>query len=637
MTTYFKQIGNLLYRILVLIVLYSLSRLFFFCINYQTFSGNDAFGILKVFFYGIRFDYSSIIQYNLLFILLYLLPFNVVYSRWYYRIVDFFFYVVNFFLLLTNFVDAEYFKYTGKRSTADLFNYIFLSNDVAVLLPQFLKDFWYIGLVWVVSVLAGILLLKRLPFRSQQHAFNSRSWIFAGVLTILVWGILFLGARGTGLKPIRIITAARYSDSQNIPLLLNTPFSILHTIQAEIIKPIQYFDDTTMNKIYTPEQVIEGNKPKRKVNVMIIILESFSKEFIGYLNGGKGYTPCFDSIMSKGLVFENAMANGKRSIEAVPALLAGLPSFTDESYISSRYSGNKLLALPSLLKAEGYHTSFFHGGRNGTMSFDEFSHVSGIENYYGLNEYTGPEAFDGNWGIYDEEFLQFYAGKLNSFPQPFFTAVFTLSSHNPYTIPEKHKNDFKDTPNELVRSIRYADFALGKFFQTISKSSWFKNTVFVFSADHTATEQSKRYANRAGMFRIPIVYYFPGDTAIHGRSLRVTQQSDVMPSLLDYMGIHNPFVAFGTSVFSKEKGFAVNYLGGIYQYYAGDYMLSFDGEKSTALYNITRDQTLKKNILKDSVLIVTSMEPKLKAVIQQYNSRILRNRMVTIRNENVTR
>lgn len=627
---YFRQIGNLLYKLFILLVLYSLSRFLFYFVNYHQFSSNSFGSLFKVFFFGIRFDFTVVIYYNMIFMLLYWLPFNFVHHK-YYRITwNILFYAGNFFLLLFNFTDCEYFKYTGKRTTADIFSYIFLSNDVGILIPQFLKDFWYLVLCFLTAVVGGIYFMKKIPFgNAESYKFSIKAKFIAGLTTILLLGILFVAARGTGLKPVNIITASRYTTSQNIPLIQNTPFTILLTIDNPDVKPVTYFSPSELSKIYTPEHKVVQNKPKHYDNVVVIILESFSKEFIGALNGGKGYTPCFDSIIQQGLVFENAFANGKRSIEAVPAIFAGIPAFTDESYISGRFCNNELVTLPDILNEEGYHTSFFHGGRNGTMGFDEFCHIAGIQNYYGLNEYKGPSAFDGTWGIYDEEFLQYYAKELDKMPQPFFSTVFTLSSHHPYRIPEKYKDRFTNSSNELTRSIRYSDFALGKFFQTISKTTWYKHTLFIFTADHTAKEQSAFYGTRAGIFRIPIVYFHPGDSTIHGVSQRVTQQTDIMPSVLDYLGINKPYLAFGTSIFSeKANGFASSYLGGIYQYFQGDYMLMFNGEKNLGLYELSKDKMLQNNLLQDSVNRAARMEVKLKALIQQYNYRLLNNKMI---------
>ena len=599
-------------------------------INQSAFGGNSGSDLFKIFFYGIRFDYSVVIQFNLLFILLYLLPFNFVHHKYYQIAVNSLFCIGNFFFLLLNFADAEYFKYTGKRSTADLFGYLFLSNDTLLLVPQFLKDFWYIVLIWISTIVLYIKLVAWYPFKKAlNYSFNIKSWIITGLLFFLVPGILFIGARGTGLKPIMIISAARYTTPQNIPLLLNTSFTILHTLKEGPVKPIVYFDKDRLNAIYNPEQQIHPHHPKRINNVVIIILESFSREFVGALNDNKGYTPCLDSIIHNGLVFENAFANGKRSIEAVPAILAGLPTLSDDSYITSRFSGNKIEGLPAILSKEGYHTSFFHGGRNGTMGFDEFSRVAGIQHYYGLNEYKGLKAFDGTWGIFDEEFLQYFAKELNTIPQPFFSCVFTLSSHHPYKVPDKYNDKFNNSPDKLIRAVRYADFALGEFFKTASAQPWFKNTLFIFSADHTAAEQSKLSVTRVGLFRIPIIFYHPGDTSLHGRSKRVTQQTDIMPSVIDYLGIDKPFLAFGSSVFQENTfTFADNYLGGIYQYFEGNYMLMFDGEKSRALYQYSLDKMLKKNILKTSAGTAAGMEHKFKAIIQQYNYRLLNNKMI---------
>jgi len=628
---YFRQIGNLLYKLFILLALYFVSRLLFYFINLQAFSFDSMGDLIKIFFFGTRFDFTVVIYYNLLFILLYLLPFNFVHHKYYRRVWNILFYTGNFFLLLFNFIDCEYFKYTGKRTTADIFSYILLSDDVKVLIPQFLKDFWYLAICFAVVVFGGVYLMNKRPFQHiDNYKFHVKSGTLAGLSGILLIGILFIGARGTGLKPVNIITASRYTTSQNIPLIQNTPLTILLTVDNPNVKPVSYFDQKEVPKIYTPEHNNVATKQRRFDNVIIILLESFSKEFIGALNGGKGYTPCFDSIIHQGLVFENAFANGKRSIEAVPAIFAGLPAFTDESYISSRFCNNQLVTLPDILDQEGYHTSFFHGGRNGTMGFDEFCHIAGIQHYYGLNEYKGPPAFDGTWGIYDEEFLQYYAKELDKMPQPFFSTVFTLSSHHPYRIPEKYKDRFTNSPNELIRSVRYSDFALGKFFQTISKEPWYKHTLFIFSADHTAKEQSLLYGTRAGIFRIPIVYFHPGDTTIHGVSARVTQQTDIMPSVLDYLGIQKPFLAFGSSIFSeKTNGYATNYLGGIYQYFQGNYMLMFNGEKNLGLYELTKDKMLRNNLLKDSANLANQLDVKLKAIIQQYNYRLLNNKMIT--------
>ena len=629
MTNYYRQILQLLYKLLVILFLYTLCRVLFFVLNYNHFYNNSLPELLKVFFFGIRFDYSVVIFFNLSFIVLYLLPFRFVKHKVFSGFLGTLFFVINFFLLCTNLIDCEYFKYTSKRSTDDLFNFIFLSRDVIRLLPKFLHDFWYLGLALLLFIFLYWYLLRINPWRNiETSTISVRNKFIITILFILVPGILFLAARGLKLKPIGFLTAYRYTNSQNIPLLINTPFSILQTYNNEHLKPISYFDTTTVKCIYNPEHYPRVNEIHRNDNIVIIILESFSKEFIGSLTGKKTYTPHLDSIINKGLVFENTFANGRQSIQAIPAILAGLPALTDDAFITSRYSIDKLIALPEILKNNGYSTAFFHGGHNGTMGFDEFSKSAGINEYYGFNEYHGPEANDGNWGIYDEEYLQYVAKKLSGFKQPFFGCMFTLSSHHPYKIPDKFTRVFNNTPEKLIKSIRYADYALGKFFSTISKLPWYNNTLFILVADHTAREGSWHEGNNAEIYRIGLIFFHPGDSSLRGRSLRISGQTDIMPSVIDYLGIQTPYMAFGNSVFDNtSQSFSVNFLSGVYQLFQGNYVLAFDGEKCINLYNFSNDSMLKNNLITDSTILTKLMENKLKAIIQQHNNRILNNKL----------
>src|SRR5690554_8103416 len=105
--------------------------------------------------------------------------------------------------------------------------------------------------------------------------------------------------------------------------------------------------------------------------------------------------------------------------------------------------------MPKILKKNGFHTFFFHGAFNGSQNFDQYAAVAGFDRYYGKNEYKGPESFDGKWGVFDEDFLQFFAKEITTFNQPFFTTLFTISSHAPFTIPEKYKGKF---PKEIGRA-----------------------------------------------------------------------------------------------------------------------------------------------------------------------------------------
>jgi len=623
---YQKRILTVLIRFIVLLVLYQFGRLSFLLINQSYFNAITNSQILTVFYRGMLFDMSAICNISFVIFLAYLIPIPFIFNKKYIKVVDIVFIVTVFLQMLFNFIDCEYFKFINKRTTFDILKNLFLSDDAFILLPRFIFDFWFIPLLWLAFSFLGIWIIKKADKKVDLLEYSvKKHWlIWAIPQFIIIVALVIIGIRGIGFKPIQLITASKFTNTANFPLIYNTPFTILHTMKGDALKQEHYFDEKRSVSLFNPIVNYEKAGDTKKENVVVIILESFSFDYIGSLSHSKGYTPFLDSIIGQSLAFDNAFANGKKSIEALPSIFASIPNLLEEPYITSQYGGNTIKGLPSVLKEQGYSTSFFHGGRNGTMGFDNFCKAAGMEHYFGMNEYVGPEAYDGDWGIKDEEFLQFYAKQLHSFHQPFFSSVFTLSSHHPYTVPDKYKSRFKGGKMPIYKAIQYADYSLQQFFKTISKEDWFKNTLFVFTADHAAQEEDYSHKKNADLFRIPIIIYHPGDENMKGLKHQIVQQTDIMPSILDYLNIKGSYVCFGKSVFdSSASRLAVQYLGGVYSIFEGNYSLSFNGE-----------QFLEKTVLCDSTNTELSketellMQQSLKSIIQQFNDRLIRNKMV---------
>jgi phosphoglycerol transferase MdoB-like AlkP superfamily enzyme len=367
-----------------------------------------------------------------------------------------------------------------------------------------------------------------------------------------------------------------------------------------------------------------SNKP----NVVIIILESFSNEYIGYFNKGESYTPFLDSLFQQSHLFVRAYANGKRSIEGIPSVIAGMPSLSETPYISSNYSSNKIDALGSILKNKGYITSFFHGGHNGTMGFEYFTKIAGYDNYYGLNEFSGNEEdYDSKWGVFDKPFLLFSAKEISNYAKPFVASIFTLSSHHPFLLPKSYLyKGPKKIKHPILRTIKYTDDALKSFFEYAQKQAWFKNTLFVITADHTGPDLSKKASTMAGIFQIPIAYYMP-DKIKPKVDYRVTQQIDIMPTILHYLGYNSKFYAFGNSMRdSLEKGFAINYCLNTYQLFSDSLLYHYFNDESLRLLKPYSDTMLIQNWNKDYEIITKQMERKTKAIIQTYNNALIKNK-----------
>ena len=261
------------------------------------------------------------------------------------------------------------------------------------------------------------------------------------------------------------------------------------------------------------------------------------------------------------------------------------------------------------------------------MGFDSYAKMAEFDKYFGRYEYNNEKDYDGNWGIYDEEFLKYFANKLNTTKPPFFAEIFTLSSHHPYSIPKKYNNKFREGTLPIHKSIEYADFALSQFFKTAQKMSWYNNTLFIITADHTSEASHPFYQNNLGIFSIPILFFKP-DSSMKRVSSMTTQQIDIMPSVLDFLNYDKPYISFGNSVFdSTSEHFAINYINNTYQLIENGYILQFDGKQVLSLYNINKDSLLNQNLINSDIVIENYLNKKIKAIIQSYNNRLINNKM----------
>ena len=619
MTNYYQIIKIFGKRILVVVALYQLARLFFLFFNRSSFFNINA----KLFFGGLVYDLSAIGFVNLIFVLLFLMPFRFIYAPSYQKVIRILFYTVNLVVITTNFVDIEYYKFTGRRSSYNLITARGMEHEIAGLLPSFLIQFWYIPtLVILVAILFWKLMPKdvvsiRKENRTKLTIFK-QSILFFGVLAVFV----IMARGGLKAKPIRIVDAIEYSNISSSALVLNTPFCILKSIGGKetLVEP-KFYSKNELDNIFNPEFRNTPETSPLKKNVVIIILESFGDE-----NLRKGYTPFFDSLIKKSYYFKNGFANGKVSIDAVPSIMSSIPSLMNNSLISSEYALNKVYGLPKIFRKQGYKTSFFHGAFNGSQNFDKYCKVAGFEDYYGKDQYPTDTDFDGQWGVYDEEFFQFFCDKLGTFQEPFFSTIFTLTSHQPFKIPARYKGKFLKGTTVIHESIGYTDYALRKFFEKAKTQDWYGNTLFVLSADHTSAYGKGIYKTNVGKFMIPILFFDPSNPNFKGVDKKNFQQIDILPSLIDYLSIKDQVVTFGKS-FRSDRNYVVNYLDNVYNYIDDDFYLAFDGQKAIGLYNFKRDPYLKVNLIKENNTQLAKMERFIKAYIQSFKGRQIRDEL----------
>lgn len=639
-----SPLGATLYNLLMVYVVYFIARIAYLLENWSYFSPNLSFGhIMEMLAGGLVFDTSAILVTNIPYIVMMLFPLHQKETNIYQQVSKGVFLFINGLALAVNLCDAVYFRFTMRRTTTTIFSEFSNEGNLGgIFLTETLRH-WYLVLLFVFIVW----LMYRLYRTAGLHRRELVWWRYdvATLLSLAAFApFVVAGIRGgftTAVRPITISNANQYVDRPvEAALVLNTPFSIYRTIgKAVFVVPDYYQDEKEMTSVYVPIHVPNDTIPMTKKNVVVLIVESFGREYIGALNKNlengqyKGYTPNVDSLISKSITFTRSFCNGRKSIDGMPSILSSIPMFVEPFFLTPS-SMNHVSGIASLLAGEGYETAFFHGAQRGSMGFMAFARSTGFQQYYGREDYDedkrfgGDDDFDGMWAIWDEPFLQYYATKMSEMKEPFMTAVFTASSHHPYEIPEKYKDVYPEEGIIMHKCIRYTDMAIGKFFETASKQPWFNNTIFVMTSDHTNMSDHDYYQTDLGGFCSPIIIYEPGNSECQPEMQdKIAQQIDILPTVMGMLHYPKPYFGFGIDVLntSAEDTWAVNYLNGIYQYVKHGHVLQFDGQQTKAVYALT--DSLMQHDVKGKVPQQQQMERELKAIIQQYMERMTQDRL----------
>ncbi|MEK6508057.1 LTA synthase family protein [Myroides sp. C4067] len=624
------------YRLFLAFFFYFIARTLFYFYNSDLLNV-DSFGqFLELAYHGITFDRMAIFYVNILFILLSILPLFINTKKGYQKVVFYAYIIPNLIAYSTNFIDFIYYRFIYARTTIAVFDSLEHESNKGQLFFNFLVNYWHVFLICIVLCVLWVYLYTKVKFTRFLKVEDKKSYWLSTVLIIIVTGVGFVaGVRGDlkkATRPLNIIDANRHVEKpEHADIVLNTPFAILRTIGKTSFKKVEYMDEATLNKNISGVKQYYTNELSTP-NIVLFITESYGREYIGAFNKDmniknyKSYTPFIDSLSQHSLIFPNAFANGYKSIHGVSSVIAGIPSFKD-AFTSSPYPKQKIESLVSTLKSKGYDTSFFHGAPNGSMGFLGFGNILGYDHYYGKTEYNNDDDFDGTWGIWDEPFFQYMRTTLNEKKGPFFATIFTVSSHEPFNIPAQYEGKFPIGDVPIHKTVGYTDYAFKKFFEESSKEPWFKNTIFIITADHTnqiAYDEYKELVNRTA---VPILIYTP-DERLKGVDKRLAQQIDIYPTVLDLIGYDKPFRSWGRSLVNDTitTPYTINYGGNEYTYQEGNYIVRFNGKEVTGFFDI-KDKGLKKNLIGQKNKEMERLEIKCKAFIQDYFERIIDKRL----------
>lgn len=644
-----KQPGFImLVNMFTALVIYMLTRWFFYWMNLGSFQDVTMSDMLTMSLGGIRFDISALCYLNILCVILQFLPIKKRDTVGYQKAVKIIFLVINSLGIFVNAADVVYFEFGGRRTTSTFFSEFAGEGNIGAILMQSITSYWPVWIFGIAAIVALILLYYN-PIKQGRYADdypeNKPYYIINSVFFVLAVYLTVGGLRGgLGLKmhPIRMDSADLYCKKPlHAAIVLNTPFTLLTTMHKTGYKNPGFYDSAELDSIFNP---IRNLNPKggdmNKMNVVVILMEGFSREFVGFFNKDKdngtyeGYTPFLDSLLQNCYSFEYSFANGIRSVDCMPASFAGIPRYV-EPYCYYFYSNNTLQGLPEMLGDEGYRTAFFHGAPNTTLGFKGFTNSIGFQEYYGMDEYNNNDDFDGTWAIWDEPFFQFFADGTDKIAQegkPFFVTIFSASSHDPFKLPKQYEGVFLDGSIPMHRTVRYSDYALKRYFESIKDKDWYNNTVFVFTADHCGQAGRDDYNTEMGRFLIPIFFFTPGGQlpAVCDRQ-KLMQQVDITPSILGLLNYQKPYFSFGKDVFEQDSSKYVNYVfndrNSNSMYYLDTLMIEYRNNELYGIFDYKKDFTLQDNLIarRDEFEQLPFMESQIKAIIQQYVERMKKN------------
>jgi len=372
-------------------------------------------------------------------------------------------------------------------------------------------------ILWLIffSILFFSFWLYRKYF-SQNISFK-RNAISSLVFLIICPPFIALGMRG-GIQEIPIIQSQSYYSKHNLLNLaaVNSGFnmyvSVIENYRNVGKNPFKCYTteeaENTLSNIYKIEkdsslQILKTKRP----NIVLIMWESCSATLIESIGGRPDITPAYHELENEGVLFNNIYSTGSRSEQGMAAIFAGFPAHPISSITIQPNKANKLKTMTQTFDSLNYQTSFYFGGQLIYGNIKSFIIHNGFDKIKEV--YDFPEFPKGKLGIHDEFMLNQQLRELNDTKEPFFSALFTLSTHSPYDMPMNDKKDwgYNDDINNYLNSALYTDRCLGDYFKEAKKQDWYKNTLFIIVSDHSHHSYPHDPYHSKEYHKIPMLFF----------------------------------------------------------------------------------------------------------------------------------
>lgn len=599
----------------VLLGLYSLLRLGFLLAQQEFLCDAPAADLAWAFVHGLRFDCAALVILNAPLLLLWNLGLPRVAGRGLRTTCFVLLALLNVPALMLNVVDYGYFPMVQRRLLYEPFD---RPGELLGMVPQWFQEYPLLcvgvlgaGALFVLGLQA---LVARLDARSRGPEGRTLPTLASGAVLA---ALCVLGVRG-GLQQGVLRPADAFTHSAHPAvgyLTLNTTYTV---VLSAVLKPVATVEAMPQAEA---EAVVAGllahpqedapqagwpfartrraaASPTRR-NVVVLLMESWTGAQVGpHDEGGTrlSRTPVFDALCREGLLFTHFLASGQKSNEAIPSIVTSVPSLFRRPVIGSRDELVRLRGLGSVLAEQGWDTSFHYGVERTIMGFEPFTRRAGFSTYRSVDDYPDrdPAARDGRWGVYDHLYFLDTARWLDARPQPFLAVMFSLTPHDPYTLPADRAAAYTAYAQETgyQRCLRYSDASLGEFMEHARKQPWFDSTLFVITADHTRFAPPNSYVES---FRVPLLLYAPGFVT-PGVSDALGSHVDILPTVLDVLDVPARHASMGRSLLAPGPRFAVTWRDRGYAFFDDQHALLHDLRQPLGLYAWRSDRSFQHDL-----------------------------------------
>ncbi|ELR73576.1 putative sulfatase [Fulvivirga imtechensis AK7] len=461
--------------------------------------------------------------------------------------------------LLLVIVDLEIYSHWGFRLDATPLLYIGEGTPIAIETSAVVR----LLMLWAIFLAAFVMLFKKLVI-DKVNGLEMTDWRTSAVMLVLT-ALMIAPIRGTvGVAPINtgvvyFHPTNIYANHAAINAIWNTGYALRKA--GRLKYPGNFLEKSKTEKYFNELYASDG--PTEKVlntdqpNVIIIILESYTYQFLEPLGGIPGVAPNLSKLAEEGMLFTNMYASGDRTDKGIVSILSGYPAQPLSSIIKYPKKTQSLPFLNREFREMGYYTSFTYGGNIDFANFRSYLSNAQFDNI------THSEHFPANlnnskWGVHDEYVFERFLQESNEAKTPFFKVMLSLSSHEPFDVPMETVIEGDDDKSMFLNSAHYTDRALGKFFDQAKASAWWKNTLVVITADHGHALPDNKGVTNPNRFKIPMIWtggaLAKADTVINS----FTSQTDIANTILGQLGKNNNKFKFSQNVLKTDKeGFAV--------------------------------------------------------------------------------